>query len=164
MDFSRAINIIAENVYDIKQKQRYDSVQRRNQTVDMYGYELTGHGTANTPASLGISISQDLIYYSRFEFKIIIENSSSTSFRITIDDIDLTPYFQSQFNGAWIYGNGVYPNKGTANYDVLEAVEYMNEEERNIILEPGYKEVKVYGNGDFDVKFYNYVKYSHCNR
>jgi hypothetical protein len=78
IDFGRAINILAENVHDLKEKQRYNSVQRRNQTVDMYGYELTGHGTANSPATLGISVSQDMIYYSRYEFKIIIENSSSS--------------------------------------------------------------------------------------
>lgn len=40
----------------------------------------------------------------------------------------------------------------------------MNEAERNQILEPGYKEVQVVGNGDFDVKIINYMKYSHCNR
>lgn len=164
IDFERAINILAENVHDLKQKQRYNSVQRRNQTVDMYGYELTGHGTASKPATIGISVSQDMIYYNRYEFKIVIENSSSTSFQIKIDGIDLTPYFQAQFNGAWIYGNGVYPNKGTANYDVLKATGYMSDSERNKILDPGYKEVQVIGNGDFDLKLYNYMKYSHGNR
>ena len=164
IDFGRAINILAENVHDLKEKQRYNSVQRRNQTVDMYGYELTGHGTASSPATIGISVSQDMIYYNRYEFKIVIENSSSTSFQIKIGGIDLTPYFQAQFNGAWIYGNGVYPNKGTANYDVLKATGYMSNSERNKILEPGYKEVQVIGNGDFDLKLYNYMKYSHCNR
>lgn len=163
-EYSRAINILAENVYELKQKQRYSSVQRRNQSVDMYGYELTGHGSASSPATLGISVSQDLIYYNRYEFQIVIENASATSFQILIDGIDLTPYFQSQFNGAWITGNGVYPNKGTAHYDVLLATGYMNEAEQNQILEPGYKEVQVVGNGDFDVKIINYMKYSHCNR
>lgn len=164
IDYGRAINILAENVHDLKEKQRYNSVQRRNQTVDMYGYELVAYGTASKPATLGISISQDMIYYNRYEFKIVIEDSSSTSFRVLIDGIDLTPYFQSQFNGAWITGNGVFPNKGTANYDVLLATGYMNEAERNAILEPGYKEVQVVGNGDFSVKIINYTKYSHCNR
>ena len=164
IDVGRAINLLAETVHDIKEKQRYNSVQRRNQTVDMYGYELTGHGTASSPATIGISVSQDMIYYNRYEFKIVIENSSSSSFQIKIGGIDLTPYFQAQFNGAWIYGNGVYPNKGTANYDVLKATGYMSDSERNKILEPGYKEVQVIGNGDFDLKLYNYMKYSHCNR
>lgn len=164
MNYGRAINILAENVYDLKKKQRVNSVQRRNQTVDMYGYELTGHGTSSTSATVGISISQDLIYYSRFEFKIVISNSSATSFTVKIDGVDLTPYFKSQFNNAWISGNGVYPNKGTANYDVLLACGYMNETERNTILEPGYKQLEIIGNGDFDVSIINYVKYSHTNR
>lgn len=162
--FSKAINILAENVYDIKKKQRINSVQRRNQTVDMYGYELTASGTSSQSAILGVSVSQDMIYYSRFEFKVVISNSSSTSFTIKIDGIDVTAYFKAQFGGSWLSGNGIYPNKGTANYDVLKAVGYMNEVDRNTVLEPGYKEIEVIGNGNFDVKLYMYMKYSHANR
>lgn len=164
MDFSKAINILAENVHDLKQKQRYNSVQRRNQVVDMYGYELSGHGTANTPAEMGVSISPDMTYYNRNEYQIKIYNSNANSFRFVINGIDLTPYFQAQFNGLWITGNGVFPNRGTSHYDVLSAVGYMNEKERNEILDPGYKTIQVFGNGDFDVKVYPYIKYPHCNR
>lgn len=164
IDFGRAINILAENVHDLKEKQRYNSLQRRNQVVDMYGYELVGHGTANKPAEMGVSISPDMIHYNRNEYQIKIENSSSNSFRFMINGIDLTPYFQSQFNGAWVNKNGVFPNKGTAHYDVLSAVGYMTEKERNEILDPGYKVIQVYGNGDFDVRVYPYIKYNHCNR
>ena len=34
MDISKAINILADSVYDLKEKGRYNSIQRRNHTVD----------------------------------------------------------------------------------------------------------------------------------
>ena len=33
MDISKAINILADSVYDLKEKGRYNSIQRRNHTV-----------------------------------------------------------------------------------------------------------------------------------
>jgi hypothetical protein len=40
MDISKAINILADSVYDLKEKGRYNSIQRRNHIVDFYGYEF----------------------------------------------------------------------------------------------------------------------------
>ena len=159
-----AINILASNVYDLKQRNKYSSVQRRNHTVDFYGYEFSRDGcTSSKPATIGISISQDLIYYERFEFKLFIDNSTSPDFKIEIENIDLTPYFKQQFNGAWITGGGLWPGQ-YSNFDVLKACGYLDETERNKILDPGYKTIKISGNGNFDCKLINYLKYSHVNR
>lgn len=60
---------VAEN------KKRIDQMlkQRRNQVVDMYGVEYTRQGAANSPARFYISISPDMVYLERFEFKLIVQ-------------------------------------------------------------------------------------------
>lgn len=60
---------VAEN------KKRIDRMlkQRRNQVVDMYGVEYTRQGAANSPARFYISISPDMVYLERFEFKLIVQ-------------------------------------------------------------------------------------------
>lgn len=73
ISYENAIVKLAKNVSDLKKKNHYDSFQRRNQVVDIYGMEFTRQGDTNNHATFYISISQDLIYYERFEFKIIIQ-------------------------------------------------------------------------------------------
>lgn len=65
---------VAEN------KKRIDRMlkQRRNQVVDMYGVEYTRQGAANSPARFYISISPDMVYLERFEFKLIVSPFIST--------------------------------------------------------------------------------------
>jgi len=53
-------------------KRNNDSFQRRNGIVDNYGIEYTRQGSYGSPAAFTISVSPDLIYYERFEFKIIL--------------------------------------------------------------------------------------------
>lgn len=64
----------AYNTKDIKQKNR----QRRHQVVDMYGVEYTRQGDGGSPATFYISISPDMVYLERFEFKLIIQPFVST--------------------------------------------------------------------------------------
>jgi len=71
--FESAINKLAERVSDRTEESRNIRLQRRNQVVDMYGTEFTRQGGEGAPATFYISISPDLIYFERFEFKIIIE-------------------------------------------------------------------------------------------
>lgn len=52
---------------------RQNQVQRRNQVVDIYGMPFHAQGDTETPASFYISVSPDMIYYQRFEFKLTIE-------------------------------------------------------------------------------------------
>lgn len=86
---SRALNILAENVYNLKRKQRRSNLQRRNGNVDIYGYEFYRQGDVNAPAEFGISISQDLVYFERFEFKLIIQPFISTVADGGMSSVDL---------------------------------------------------------------------------
>lgn len=47
--------------------------QRRNQVVDLYGVEYTRQGASGVPARFYISISPDMVYLERFEFKLIVQ-------------------------------------------------------------------------------------------
>ena len=262
--FENAITKLAERLSDKREAKRNVSLQRRNQVVDIYGMEFTRQGDAGRPATFYLSISPDLIYFERFEFKIIIESfkvpiasdgirpeivrvrdteltiqdapsfntgstqltiageglttsanevspnphthlitpnphqhmvpphrhdlnpsshshetdahshtivagmsyfsSTATEFEVWIEGIDLTPYFKAQFPNQWVDGEGVFPEAGTMNYDVLEAVGYMEEDLRQRILTPGYKKIEIKGNGIFNATLVNYLKYPHVNR
>ena len=67
------IGRVAERVHDGVQRNRQNQNQRRNQVVDLYGVEYTRQGDKNSPATFYISVSPDMVYYERFEFKIIIQ-------------------------------------------------------------------------------------------
>lgn len=64
---------ISERVAENKKKIDRMLKQRRNQVVDMYGVEFTRQGAANAPARFYISISPDMVYLERFEFKLIVQ-------------------------------------------------------------------------------------------
>ena len=73
MTQAKAFNILAENLYDVKNRQRTDILQRRNSVVNIYGQVLTGHLGNGQNATVGFSVSPDLIYYSQFAIKIELE-------------------------------------------------------------------------------------------
>ena len=64
----------ARNSQDIAQKKK----QRRYSVVDIYGTEFTRLGDVNAPARFYISVSPDMVYYHRFEFKLIIQPFTTT--------------------------------------------------------------------------------------
>jgi len=68
-----AIIRISERVAENKKRIDRMLKQRRNQVVDMYGVEFTRQGAANSPARFYISISPDMVYLERFEFKLIVQ-------------------------------------------------------------------------------------------
>lgn len=70
----RTMERTAENQKRIERSLR----QRRNQVVDLYGVEYTRQGAANSPARFYISISPDMVYLERFEFKLIVQPFAST--------------------------------------------------------------------------------------
>lgn len=78
MTQEEAINRIAEQT--VRNKERWSQAlkQRRHQVVDMYGVEYTRAGDGNNPARFYISISPDMVYLERFEFKLIIAPFLST--------------------------------------------------------------------------------------
>lgn len=165
-EVAKAIQTLAERVSDLQEHRHYDLCQRRNNVVDIFGYEFDAQTVAglDQSATFRISISPDLIYFSRFGFKLEIFNSSATEFQLFIDGVDMTPYFKAQWRGQFITGNGIFPNDQLGRYDVLKACGYMDKATRDRVLKAGYKEVRIYGNGGFTVKLYNYLKYSHVIR
>ncbi|WP_245186805.1 hypothetical protein [Enterococcus larvae] len=74
MTYDSALNRLAERVADRTEENRQSQLQRRNQVVDIYGMEFTRQGDTNHPAAFYISVSPDIIYYERFEFKIIVQS------------------------------------------------------------------------------------------
>lgn len=69
----KAVSQIAERTSDRTRNERQNQLQRRNQVVDVYGMEFSRQGDTKHPATFYISVSPDLVYYERFEFKIIIQ-------------------------------------------------------------------------------------------
>lgn len=81
----------ARNSQDIAQKNK----QRRYSVVDSNGMEFTRLGDVNAPARFYISVSPDMVYYHRFEFKLIIQPFTTTvsggtdAVAVTVDDTSL---------------------------------------------------------------------------
>lgn len=113
MTTEQAISRVAErtldNSEDIKQKNR----QRRHNVVDMYGVEYVRQGGKNAPATFYLSISPDMVYMERFEFKIIIE-----PFAIPISSNGIEP------TSLTVSNNSVSPNPHTHN--VLAGITFVS--------------------------------------
>ncbi|WP_321383205.1 hypothetical protein [uncultured Enterococcus sp.] len=108
MTYNSALNKMAERVADRTIENRQDQLQRRNQVVDMYGMEFTRQGDSEHPAAFYISVSPDIIYYERFEFKIIIQ-----PFAMPIGGGGATGMATSQINGTNLsinQNNQIAPN------------------------------------------------------
>lgn len=78
-----AIERIAEQTVQNKERWSQALKQRRNQVVDLYGVEYTRSGDVNNPARFYISISPDMVYLERFEFKLIVSPFLSTGGSVT---------------------------------------------------------------------------------
>lgn len=74
-----AIEKLSERTYNNTVSRLQDNRQRRNQVVDLYGVEYTRTGDSSHPAEFYISISPDMVYLERFEFKLIISPFLTTS-------------------------------------------------------------------------------------
>lgn len=93
-----ALERVAERTNDNIEYRRQAELQRRNQVIDLYGIEHTAQGDSNTPASFYVSVTPDLVYYERFEFKIMISpfampvgNSGATNNTVVqVDSTELT--------------------------------------------------------------------------
>ncbi len=73
-----AIERVAARTVKNTQDIRHKNKQRRYSVVDMYGVEYTRQGDGGAPAQIYISISPDMVYLQRFEFKLIIQPFVST--------------------------------------------------------------------------------------
>lgn len=83
---------VGKNKQDISQKNR----QRRTGFVDLYGIEYTRIGDGESPAKFYISVSPDLVYYERFQFKLDIQpfvssvKSGTQSAEVTVNNRSLS--------------------------------------------------------------------------
>lgn len=78
LSLGEAIERVSGRVYQNKNFIGESLKQRRNQVVDIYGAEIYRVGDGGSPARFYISVSPDMVYYNRFEFKLIIQPFVST--------------------------------------------------------------------------------------
>lgn len=167
-DINDYLERLAGNAEHQRKYRHHNLFQRRNAKVTQFGINYTGIVQGgNNPAYIYIPITENLITYSKWEMKFIIEPIvkysdgvvpvTATSFQFVISGVDLTPYFKLQYNGYWCHGNGMYPNRGNATYDILRACGYMSESDRDKVLNPGLKRCVMYANGSAQVTISNYL-------
>ena len=100
-----AIYALSERTYDNRKQLRQQNLQRRNQVTDLYGVVFHAQGDADNPAEFYISISPDLAYYERFQFKLNIQpylanvKGGTTNTAVTVNTTSLS-----------VSGSSVSPN------------------------------------------------------
>lgn len=98
--------------------------------------------------------------------------TTSTNWQVRIAGVDITAYLREQQGGAWISGEGIFPNDRLTDvrdfYDILDVASVMMAEGRtedaNKLLAPNFKKVEIVSDAPFGVDAYLYVKYSNTNR
>lgn len=176
------LNRIAARVVDNKEKLSRSLLQRRDMVTDLHGVEYTRNGGPKAPATFFLSISMDMIYLSRFGFKLLISPYTelsptsdptvvplaSSGFRVHVDGVDVSAYLAAQYDG-WIGGEGIYPSLDPGDvYDLLEASSDLraegNVELAEKIVSPGYKKIEVFGTSLFTARLQPECSFSHTNR
>ena len=76
--YEEALNRIAEVTKDSRDELRKSRLQRRTEFTDLNGVPFVAQGDADHPAQFYISISPDLVYFLRFQFKLHIQPLIST--------------------------------------------------------------------------------------
>lgn len=174
--YEEALNRIAERTNDNIRELRKTRLQRRTQFTDLYGTPFYAESDSNNEAVFYISISPDLVYDMRLQFKLHIRGTSSDEFGISIDGVDIEDYLIAQHSGEWIDGSGLYPTDeledDTDFYDIMAVATDIynegNDEEHtrkaNKLLKPGFKEVVIKSDSSFKVTMYLYTKLSNVGR
>lgn len=104
----KQLNILAERTHDLKKNISEKDKQRRNQVVDLFGEDISRQ-SSNGEATMHVSVSPDLVYYERFQFKIYIDDAPTlTNFQVWAwllvkqsngsyqrQNVDLTPYLKA---------------------------------------------------------------------
>lgn len=105
---SEYLEKIARNTAENKQILSEGLKQRRNQVVDQNGVEYTRQGSANFPATFYISISPDMVYLERYEFKLLIASfisSNGISTNVSVPTVEPT--------SLTVAGGAITPNPHT---------------------------------------------------
>ena len=84
-----ALARISERTADNYQYMKENLRQRRNQVTDLYGVEYYRQADGGSPASFYISISPDMVYLERFQFKLIIQPFVSTVSSGGVDSVEV---------------------------------------------------------------------------
>jgi len=187
--FEEYVNRIAGVTLATKEAMERSLFQRRNQVTDINGIYFYAQGGAGVPAETRISVSRDMTYLQRFEFKLIISPFmgtggttpdirpvpvSATRFRVFVEGVDVSPYLAAQYDG-WVRGAGIWPSEDIDDtYDLLEVAcdlwsEYQNGsaaayENYKKVTGPGYKKIEVVGNDLFSSAIQLWCKFGNSNR
>lgn len=174
--YEEALNRIAERTNDNIKELRKSRLQRRTEFTDLYGVPFYAESDSDNKATFYISVSPDLVYFLRFQFKLEIKDTTSDEFSISVNGVDVSDYLITQHSGEWIDGKGLYPTDeledDTDFYDLLAVANDIynegNDEEHtreaNKLLKPGFKEVVIESDSSFNVTMYLYQKYSVTGR
>ena len=98
--------------------------------------------------------------------------TTSNNWRVRVAGVDITAYLREQQGGAWITGEGIFPNDRLEDikdfYDILDVASVMFAEGRdadaNKLISPNFKKVEVLSDAPFGVDAYLYTKFSNLNR
>lgn len=181
------IDKIAKRAIATKKVVSRSLYQRRNQVTDINGLYFYAQGGGAYPAETRISISKDMVYLQRLEFKVIISPFMGTggvspeiipvpvtasNFKVKIDGVDVSPYLAAQHNG-WISGEGIWPSDDDdKRYDLLEAIcdiwsERSDEQklkDYKKLTKPGYKKFQITASSLFSSAFQMWCKFPNTNR
>ncbi len=103
---------------------------------------------------------------------VTFTNVTSSNWGVRIHGVDITDYLIEQQDGAWIDGEGIYPNNRLDDledfYDILDVACVLDAEGRtadvNKLLTPEFKKIEIYSDAPFQVAAMVYLKYSMTNR
>lgn len=113
LTYGQEIQRIAERTYDNRTDINQKNKQRRNSVVDMYGVPHEAYGDANTPATVYISVSTEMIQYSRLEFKLWVKpfrttiTGGTSATTVSISDTSLST---ENASGQGSHNHGITPN------------------------------------------------------
>lgn len=174
LTYGEALQRVAERTVDNRKDIKRKNLQRRTNFTHSYGSPYWVRSDGTSPARVYISIPPDLDRWMRYEFKIVLEKTNANDFTITMRgsgvEIDATPYFMAQQDGAWIDGEGVYPTTELdedGNYDVLQLIcdlEAEGHPDAQKLINPGLKVIEISSASAFEATMLMYVNYSHVNR
>lgn len=144
-------------------RQMQANTQRRNLVMDDFDKEYVGTSNGGT-CQIWLSISPDMMYIERWEFKLIVESGNFSDLRMKMDGRDFTAELKAQFPTP-VTKPGIYPDSSVNNrYDLLEAFSVLSNEEREPFLKQGYHNLEFVATSDFTIKIREFKKYSFINR
>lgn len=174
LTYGQALQRVAERTVDNRDDIKRKNLQRRTNFTHSYGSPYWVRSDGSSPARVYISIPPDLDRWMRYEFKIVLEKTTASDFRITLRgggaSKDITAYLMAQQDGAWISGEGVYPSTALdedGNYDILQVISDLEAEEygdAQKFISPGLKIIEISSFSAFEATMLMYVNYSHVNR